>query len=153
MKDVTPLLTHWSYVFLALTHWSHDCNVLIASKHQTMKNHDYTVTMVSRELILCCSHYWNYVWGRLAIHHCYWWHSSFHGDNVFCIFKMTAFLCSEKETFPWLPSPHRWALVSLLHYTCSGSQLCFIFITVMSHEHLNEHYSSYSPVYSKVCSS
>ena len=21
MKDVTPLLMHWSYVFLALTHW------------------------------------------------------------------------------------------------------------------------------------
>ena len=27
MKDVTPLLTHWSYVFLALTHWYGNCDM------------------------------------------------------------------------------------------------------------------------------
>ena len=26
-KDVTPLLTHWSYIFLALTHWFADNNL------------------------------------------------------------------------------------------------------------------------------
>ena len=30
-KDVTPLLTHWSYIFLALTHWSVWCQTITCS--------------------------------------------------------------------------------------------------------------------------
>ena len=41
-KDVTPLITRWSYVFLSLTHWNYNCTnsrivfyVLVQKRHNT----------------------------------------------------------------------------------------------------------------------
>ena len=68
MKDVTPLLTHWSYVFLALNH-QHDneCNNAVTNiEQQTTHNSPYQVSygvsVVSTSEKLCHI--------MMALHHC-----------------------------------------------------------------------------------